>query len=460
MHNKAIRKAIPVALLLLGAVALVASLPVDAASGAQSAARGAGSVQQAPGSTTPPTGQSETKRQDAGQQTPQPQQRPTFRVQADLVTVDAIVRDKKGQFVSNLKKEDFQVLEDGVPQDIVAMNLIVGGRVNNLLTAPPPPTEEGVILPPTRPINDAAGRIYIFFIDDLHIQFNDTSRVRQLLKKMEKTLLHQGDMFAIQTSGPSSVALDLTYDLSRFDDAIKKIAGSELKPEDIIQGPEGQEGPSEVRYRAHVAFSTVNDMLRTLEQVHNRRKALIYVSDGYDFNPFEISRSQSDSAQTAAQQQSDQQQNAQQAGDYDPFAIAGNQFADADLVRELSELTRVSNRANVTMYTVDPRGLVAGPDLSEQVDPVEWMDYINKSQDSLRVLAELTGGFAIINDNDFTKGLQRIDQETSDYYVLGYYSKNPDPLKRRRSIEVKVDRPDVDVWSRKEYTLKRTPTIK
>src|SRR4029079_3204834 len=77
---------------------------------------------------------------------------------------------------------------------------------------------------------------------------------------------------------------------NRLTEAIKKIAGNELKPTDIINGPTGGDGPSEGKYRAHVAVSTVNDVLKNLEAVHNRRKALIYVSDGYDFNPFQDSR--------------------------------------------------------------------------------------------------------------------------------------------------------------------------
>ena len=63
------------------------------------------------------------------------------------------------------------------------------------------------------------------------------------------------------------------------------------------------------------------------------------------------------------------------------------------------------------------------------------------TQDSLRVLAEETGGFAVVNQNDFDKALKRIDAETSDYYVLGYYSTNPDPLRRTRKLEVKTTRP-------------------
>src|SRR5207248_4098641 len=127
------------------------------------------------------------------------------------------------------------------------------------------------------------------------------------------------------------------------------------------------------------------------------------------------------------------------------------------LARELGELTRQANRANVTMYTIDPRGLVGMSDSDEQVDPTQWNEYIRKSQDSLRVIAEETGGLAVVNQNDFSKALKRIDGETSDYYVLGYYSKNPDPTRRRRQVEVKVTRKSASAWFRKEYVLKPPP---
>jgi VWFA-related protein len=140
----------------------------------------------------------------------------------------------------------------------------------------------------------------------------------------------------------------------------------------------------------------------------------------------------------------------------DPNAYRGQPFADADLVRDLAELARSANRANATLYTIDPRGLIAGQDLDEQIDPVEWQSYLQKSQDSLRVMADLTGGIAVVNSNDFDKALKRIDNETSDYYVVGYYSKNPDPTKRTRKIEVKVRRPGITVWSRTFYSLRQT----
>src|SRR5204862_4011058 len=243
----------------------------------------------------------------------------------------------------------------------------------------------------------------------------------------------------------------------------KKMAGNGLKPQDIIQGPSGAEGPSEVRYRAHVAVSTVNDVLQELEKVHNRRKAIVYVSDGYDFNPFQDARLGLGDPNSPFQQNEMARSQRQMSSDpnADPMTTQQKQneeFADADLARELGELTRAANRANTTFYTIDPRGLVGGADISENLDPTQWSDYIRKSQDSLRVLAEETGGLAVVNQNDFDKALKRIDAESSDYYVLGFVSNNPDPTHRRRQLAVKVTRARLTVTNqRTEYVLKAPP---
>ena len=387
-------------------------------------------------------------------QAPQAPQAPsaTFRVAIDYVTTDVIARNNQDQFVADLTKNDFEVFEDGVKQEITSLTLVHGGRVHNLAAPPPPAAQEGLILPVSRPRNDTAGRIFLIIVDDLHLDFRNTGRIRDLFKRIAKTLVHEGDMFSIVSTGPSSLAIDPTYDRKVLDESIKKITGNGLKPADIIQGAEGSDGPSEVRYRAHVAFSTAYDMLSQMEKIANRRKAVVWVSNGYDFNPFADSRLGEDPVFGGRFGQS-REEGRQQQG---PFGQ--NQFADADLVRELAEVTRAANRANATLYTIDPRGLVAGADLDEQLDPVEFGEHVRKTQDSLRVLAEQTGGIAVVNQNNFDKALKRIDAETSDYYVLGYSSTNPDPLKRTRKIEVKVkDRPNVTVWSRTSYSLRQLP---
>ena len=376
----------------------------------------------------------------------------TFRVAIDYVTTDVIARNQQDQFVADLTKGDFEIFEDGVKQDITSLTLVHGGRVHNLATPPAPTAQEGLILPVSRPRNDTAGRIFLIIVDDLHLDFRNTGRIRDLFKRISKTLVHEGDMFSIVSTGPSSLAIDPTYDRKVLDEAIKKITGNGLKPADIINGAEGADGPTEVRYRAHVAFSTAYDMLSQMEKINNRRKAVIWVSNGYDFNPFAESRLGEDPVFGGRFGQTREEGREQQG------MTNQNQFADADLARELAEVTRTANRANATLYTIDPRGLVAGSDLDEQLDPVEFGEHVRKTQDSLRVLAEQTGGIAVVNQNNFDKALKRIDAETSDYYMLGYSSTNPDPLKRTRKIEVKlVNKPGVSVWSRTSYSLRQLP---
>jgi len=360
-----------------------------------------------------------------------PPQRPVIRSGVTHVSTDLVVRDEKGQFVADLRAQDFDVYEDGVKQHVSAFSLTHGGRLIADV-APAGSTPEGLLLPPPRPPSDASGRVFLIFVDDLHMDFSDTGRIRALFKQLAAELVHDGDLFGIVSTGPSSISVEMTYDRRRLDEAISRISGAGLNPDEVISTPSGAQGPAEVRYRAHVAFSTAYEILQQLQQVHNRRKAFIYVSNGYDFDPF---------AQSRAKAEADRRPGGEpgEVPDANPFSKSGNTFAAADLTSELAELTRAANRANATIYTIDPRGLVAGPPINQtSLDSRDWMDHVRETQSSLRTIAELTGGFAVVNRNAFGGALKRIDAETSDYYVIGYDSSNADPLKKRRAIEIRV----------------------
>jgi VWFA-related protein len=377
------------------------------------------------------------------------QERPMFTVLVDLVTTDMIARDARtGQFIADLKPHEIEVYEDGVRQTIATIELIHGGRAYSVVGLPAAPVQEGIILPRNKPTSDTAGRVFLLFIDDLHLDFQQTLKTRALLKDLLKSLIHDGDMFGIVSTGTSSLSVQLTYDRQVLESAIERVSGGALKPKEIIEGAQGPNGPTELRHRAHVAFSTAYDLMKNLEKLQNRRKAVIYISSGYDFNPFERGRLE----ETARRWHVDNADDLQS----DPFyrnEQSQQALAAADLVRELAELTRAANRANATIHTIDPRGLVAGQDIDQEVNAQDWNAHLRETQDSLRVLAEETGGTAAVNQNDFSKALKRIDAETSDYYVLGYYSNNPDPLKRTRKLEVRTSRPGLTVVSRTEYSL-------
>ena len=236
-------------------------------------------------------------------------------------------------------------------------------------------------------------------------------------------LIHDGDMFGIVSTGPSSLAIDLTYDRKRLDRGDRENRGERSRAE---------RHPRCAGWREWTARSPLPCARRVLDGVrhhgeprtgpqppqgvHLREQRLRLQPVREDAAKQDANKYATPSSDGSGSGSGDPQG----ADDANPFAKQGNEFADADLASELSYLTRAANRANATIYTIDPRGLVGGPDLDENVDQVEWQDYVRKSQDSLRVLAEQTGGIAVVNQNDFTKALKRIDNETSDYYVIGY----------------------------------------
>ncbi|MFN2447631.1 MAG: VWA domain-containing protein [Vicinamibacterales bacterium] len=387
----------------------------------------------------------------SGQPAPTPAQ-PTFRAGVTLVTTDVIPRDSDGRFVSDLTKDSFTILEDGQPQSITSFALVHGGRTFNTVTAAPAAVPEGIVLPSaSRPAAaDTAGRVLLIFVDDLHFEPEYTPHVRRLVETLASTLLHDGDMMAMISSGPSSVEIGLTYDRKLVASAASRVRGSGLNAAEIFKLLETSQGPADVRSRAQIAFYTVYGILGELEQVQNKRKAIIYISTGYDFDPFPEGRHGRDRVMGG------------RSGDpalsvideENPYFRLPAVNADVDLYRYMRELTLSANRANASVFTVDPRGLVGVVDAGQYIDQSEWRTYIQKTQSTLRYIAEETGGFAVVNVNDFATEFKRIDAETSDYYVLGYYSTNPDPTRRVRELEVKVDRPGITVASRRAYSLK------
>ena len=388
-------------------------------------------------------------------------QAPTFRADVTLITNDVIVRDDDGQFVSDLVKEDFEIFEDGIKQEIASLVLIHGGRAFNLQLPPSAPVQEGIILPSAQPRSDTAGRVFVLFVDDLHMEADQTPRIRARFKRISTNLVHEGDMFSMISSGPSSININFTYDRRLLDAAIGKIMGNGMTPTDVITGMQGSRGPSELLYRSNVAFATARSIVSNLSQIEHRRKAVIWVSAGYDLNPFEGSRWEAANTLFEGRFRLDRD------NEGNPLVTPGGgimsqsnlEFSNLDLSNQLHRLSIMANQANATFYTLDPRGLIAGVDIGEmmgQLSVTEYWDFVRKSQDSLRTLAEATGGIAVVNKNDFDAALKQIDAETSDYYVLGYYSTNTDPSAWRRRLTIDVNRDDLDVWSRTAYELRDT----
>jgi VWFA-related protein len=241
-----------------------------------------------------------------------------------------------------------------------------------------------------RPQTDASAssaNLWLIFIDDLHLDFTATGRLKALFKTIADELVKEGDLFGVVSTGPSSIAIDSTRDRRQLEDAHARISGAALKPSEILSGP-ADKATSEVRYRAHVSFSTAYGVMKSLERLTSRRKAFIYVSNGY---AFDLRRS-SDGPLSFS----------------NPFLITGNQFSVEQLREEVAELARQAKRANVTIYGIDPRALSGPPVVDPNVDDVAWQKYWATTRNSLQVIAEETGGFALQDQPEFLEGLARI----------------------------------------------------
>lgn len=379
-----------------------------------------------------------------------PDARAVFRAAANYVSLVVTPRDASGQFISSLARDEFRVLEDGVDQRIFDFAVTRGGRFfgDQATSSFDARSTQGLILPRRGPPADAASRVFIIFIDDLHVTPDLTPRLKDILRQIRDTVLHDNDLVGLVSTGYSSIERDPAYDYGhrRFDEAVNKVMGAGPTMSQILTMQQGADGLAELNHQAHVAFRTAHDLLTQMDKMTGLRKAFIWISSGYSLNPLK----------------DDRLKIVQQAyNGEDPFVNPGMQFKEADLLRQIDELTRAANRANVTFFPIDPRGLMAGAgaEMREQLSSSGLRDYQTQTTGTLEVLAHETGGSAAVNTNDVGGFLKTIDHMMSDFYVIGYQSSNADPLRLVRKIEVKLTRPGVTLVAgvdyRDVYTVKR-----
>ena len=221
-----------------------------------------------------------------------------------------------------------------------------------------------------------AAPVWVILVDDLHLDFTSTGHIQELLTTIAGQLPQDGDLAGIVSTGPSSIAFDLTKDRTGIGPVIKKVSGAALKPSEILGGMD------EVRYRAHAAFSTVYDVVTMLGRVASPHKALVYVSNGYNVDVWPGTP----------------------RSDTNPFLAKDKVITDARLRAEVAELTHQATGANVTIYAINVGAIREKPD--PRVDPAIWETYRATTRRSLEVISEETGGFAI--QEDLEDGLKRL----------------------------------------------------
>ena len=377
-------------------------------------------------------------------QQPPAQQPPTFKVRVDYVEVDAVVTDRQGRLVRDLKKEDFQVLEDGKSQVITNFTMvdIPVERDNRPLFASSP--IEPDVRTNEKPFD---GRVYVMVIDDMHTRFGRSVRVKTAAKQFIERRLGANDLMAVvHTSGPSDANQEFTNNKRLLLASVDRTQGRKLdsatinktneynRTRDIRQQGDPLNDPDDIErgFNARSTLDTLRNVAEWFGAVHGRRKAILFVSEGIDYDINDL------------------------------IPQNGSTHQSASMVMDATrEAIGAATRANVAIYGIDPRGLTdlgdesieigAYPDdTSLGVGSGSLQNEIRLSQDSLRTLSEETGGFAVVNKNDFATAFQRIVEDNSSYYVLAYYPPDARPG-RTHKISVRVTRPGLTVRARKAY---------
>jgi len=378
---------------------------------------------------------------------PQP---PTFKLRVDYVEVDVVVTDREGNLVKDLKKEDFQVLEDGKAQTVSAFTQvdIPIERADRPLYASAP--FESDVRTNETPFD---GRVYVMVVDDLHTNFGRSQRVKAAARQFIERRLGANDLMAvIHTAGPTDANQEFTNNRRLLLAAVDRTMGKKLTSATINKSNEffrtrdmrQQNDPindpddAERAFNARNTLITLRNVADWFASVRGRRKAILFVSEGIDYD----------------------------INDLIPSA-GSNHGSASQILDETRETIAAATRSNVAIYGIDPRGLTNlgdetiemqsfPDDTSLGISNGSLQNEIRLSQDSLRTLSDETGGFAVVNRNDFETAYDRIVRDNSTYYVLAYYPPDSRPGRVHR-IDVRVTRPGLLVRARRGYvTPKKT----
>jgi VWFA-related protein len=379
------------------------------------------------------------------------------KIESALVQAGVTVLDKQGRFVEGLKAEQFELLVDGRPQSLSFFEHVAatGSPEERAKLAAAGDTRAAVVragdAPPPR------GRTVIFFLDDLHMPSESMTRARKLIQHFVDKEMGEDDLAAVasasgqlgflqQVTGNRDVlraavsrlkpwpqagsdgqlplmseytakAIDVEYDRDVTETYIQALA------RDGIRRPMAE---AMVKARAHTILERANadtrNSLRSLDSMVRAvtplpgRKLAFFLSDG--------------------------------------FLLSRN---DTDVSDALRNITDAAVRAGVVLYTLDTRGLATDPwldasngalppDGGGQIARVE-VGAMTASQEALHLLAEQTGGRAILNTNAQTAALSRTVNETAAYYLLAWRpSSGEQHAGKFRRLEVSVKgRPDLVV---------------
>jgi VWFA-related protein len=362
----------------------------------------------------PPSAQQITQEQKP--QSQKPDEDDVVRITTNLVQVDAVVTDGNGKVVTDLKPEEVQITEDGQRQEITNFSYIVTDTSNAAAGSSKPantdkyaPPVPGVRLKP-----EDVRRTIALVVDDLGLSFESTHFVRRALKKFVDEQMQAGDLVAIiRTASGMGALQQFTSDKRQLYAAIERVryklngrgGVGAFAPSET--SPAGESGPEVDRTKEDVdqfredlfavgTLGALSYVVKGLRELPGRKSVLL-ISDGIK------------------------------------FLDAGNSSRSFRTAERLRRLIDEAGRASVVIYTMSALGLqTTGPTAADsgsmlpgpgrpasEILRTQSRELFNQ-QEGLRFLAEQTGGIAIINYNDLSRGIRKVLEDQKGYYLIGY----------------------------------------
>ena len=401
-------------------------------------------------------------------QTARPQGPPVFRTGTTAVLLDIVVRDKHGRPVRDLRQDEVTVLEDGAPREVKAFRLVEGAPADGGLSMP----GSGVAQP------DPLRRVTLVSLVFDHLGQNARKLAQKAAQDYLKKPLPTGQWVAVfsldnrlhmlqdfsRNVGALSAAVDHATTTVAREDAVP-LPGATREQARPVQYGQATNGDANVNPANAGEDAVAQQMREMTEQMQALATNIETAQRGHaTFYPLmALAKAQGGLEGRKA------------------ILLFSEGLQVPSSVEEVFQATiSEANRANVSVYAIDSRGLDTSRDLeaagaaldkagrvSQQamakrgaggtsMDEVQNDDLVlssfkSSTQSVLRELAEDTGGALIANTNDLAKGLDRVTADLASYYEIAYAPKNAEADGSFRKIEVKVARKGVDVTSRSGY---------
>ncbi|HJW92527.1 MAG TPA: VWA domain-containing protein [Thermoanaerobaculia bacterium] len=365
-----------------------------------------------------------------------------------VINIDVVVTDRKGNVIHGLKKGDFEIVENGIPKPVSNFYEVIGDKALSTDETPAPANATTTTTPVQTQVQvdpDAMRRRIIFFIDNLSLAPFNRNRVFSQMKDFVKTVMRPGDEAMIATFNRSmKVRVPFTRDPIQLIQMLDVIAGesamggqnrsdrnqvqSEIRDassfEDAVASARAY--AQSVDHDLRQSSESLNALMSTLAGVEGK-KILVLTSEGFPLQPGRDAFAYIDDQAT-------------QKGWQGNTALMEGMSFDATSV--IQGVAKNANANGITLYTIHAGGLqVGGENSAENSRPTSMLVSTAIEQntvDSMQLMADMTGGIASVQTNNFKLAFNNIQRDLDSYYSLGYRAANTERVDRQRALEVRL----------------------